>query len=144
MPAARRRSAVALGAERSSSPAVVVVSEKEKEKTLPQQAAIDAAVSAPTRRRKQQQSNTNTTVSGNQPFLTTWDAAPNHVRDNRFIIRGYRAGAHTFKTSFMSLLSIHNETGNIWTHLIGFIIFILLTVATVQLRPAPFRLGAEA
>lgn len=107
------------------------------ESTSVKQAAVDAAVSAPPRKRRPQ--------SNNQPraLLTTWESAPEHIKDNQFILRGYRTG-YNFRTSVASMFSIHNETGNIWTHLIGFLIFICLTVATVHLRPAPLHLGSEA
>ncbi|KAG7672276.1 hypothetical protein Ndes2526B_g06732 [Nannochloris sp. 'desiccata'] len=98
-------------------------------------AVIDAAISAPARKRRSQ--------SSKAPFLTSFDFAPEHVKDNEYILRGYRAG-HNFKTSITSVFRIHNETGNIWTHLAGFIIFICLTVATFHLRPAPLTLGADA
>ena len=52
------------------------------------------------------------------PFLSTFEQAPAHLRDNQFIRRGYRVG-HGFKDAIMSLVKVHNETGNIWTHLIG-------------------------
>jgi adiponectin receptor len=99
------------------------------------QAAIDAAISTPARKKRSQASNA--------PFLTSFDLAPEHVKDNEFILRGYRAG-HNFKTSITSVFRLHNETGNIWTHLLGFLLFICLTVATFHLRPAPLTLGADA
>ena len=34
--------------------------------------------------------------------------------------------------------------GNIWTHLVGFLIFLGLTAATFYLKPQPLRLGADA
>ena len=113
------------------------VRETEPESVSPKQAAVNAALSAPARKRRPQ------STSQGRAILTTWDFAPEHIKDNQFILRGYRAG-HNFKTSIMSMFRIHNETGNIWTHLIGFIIFICLTVATFYIRPAPLRLGSEA
>lgn len=50
--------------------------------------------------------------------FVTFDALPAHQRDNRYILRYYRSG-YGFKRSLRSLFSLHNETGNIWTHLIG-------------------------
>lgn len=76
-------------------------------------------------------------------FLTSFDQAPKHLRDNPFIRRGYRVG-HSAKDAIISAFKLHNESGNIWTHLIGFIVFLILTAVTVKLRPMPFRLGAEA
>jgi len=75
------------------------------------QQAREAAINAPRRRKRAQ-------TGGIEAFLTTWELAPLHLQDNKFILRGYRAG-HDFKAAIKSALRIHNETGNIWTHLIG-------------------------
>ncbi|KAG5488978.1 hypothetical protein JIQ42_00598 [Leishmania sp. Namibia] len=50
---------------------------------------------------------------------------PTYLRDNRYILRGYRA-YYTGKQCFTSLLRMHNETINIWTHLLGVIVFVVL------------------
>ena len=42
-----------------------------------------------------------------------------------------------FRKNLASLFRLHNETGNVWSHLIGFLIFVCLTAATVHLKPAP-------
>lgn len=100
--------------------------------------ALTAAINTPTRKRKHSKN-----IGRIEAFLTTWEYAPIHLQDNEYILRGYRVG-HNFKDAIKSALRIHNETGNIWTHLVGFVIFVFLTVATISLRPAPLRLGAEA
>lgn len=41
-----------------------------------------------------------------------------HLKDNPHILSYYRAN-YNFRRSLRSLFGIHNETGNIWTHLIG-------------------------
>jgi adiponectin receptor len=41
-----------------------------------------------------------------------------HLKDNPHILNYYRSG-YNFKKSLRSLFSLHNETGNIWTHLVG-------------------------
>ena len=100
-------------------------------------AAAEAASSyAPKRKRRPVQRQV-------KAFLTSFDQAPVHLRDNPFIKRGYRAG-YSFRDACISAFKLHNESGNIWTHLVGFIIFILLTALTVHLRPVPFSVGAEA
>lgn len=43
------------------------------------------------------------------------------MKDNHHIETGYRIGFKT-KQVFKSLFMIHNETVNIWTHLLGAII----------------------
>lgn len=52
------------------------------------------------------------------PLYTTFERAPVHLRDNKFILKGYRAN-FDFKSALVSALKLHNETGNIWSHLIG-------------------------
>eukprot|EP00834_Sanchytrium_tribonematis_P006806 NODE_539_length_6273_cov_0.700194.p2 type:complete len:308 gc:universal NODE_539_length_6273_cov_0.700194:4916-3993(-) len=47
---------------------------------------------------------------------------PHYIQDNPFILTGYRI-CKTYKDSWMSMLYWHNETMNIWTHLIPALIF---------------------
>jgi adiponectin receptor len=46
-------------------------------------------------------------------------------RFNPFILSGYRY-RYTVAMCMRSLFMVHNETGNVWTHLIGFAIFVSL------------------
>ncbi|KAL7753125.1 hypothetical protein RI367_001577 [Sorochytrium milnesiophthora] len=55
---------------------------------------------------------------------------PHFLQDNEFIHTGYRA-YYTFRESWLSMLRVHNETGNIWTHLLGFLLFTALLIATL-------------
>ncbi|TGZ81436.1 putative hemolysin-III channel protein Izh2 [Ascodesmis nigricans] len=48
-----------------------------------------------------------------------WDDLPAWMQDNHFIIRGYRPQSSSFKRSLGSLLYWHNESVNIYTHLLG-------------------------
>lgn len=43
---------------------------------------------------------------------------PDYLRDNEYITRYYRAD-YSVRESLASLFRLHNETGNIWTHLTG-------------------------
>jgi channel protein (hemolysin III family) len=52
-----------------------------------------------------------------------------------YIFTGYRVG-FTFSMCFRSVFQIHNETGNIWTHLLGFGLFVHLFVRTQALLAA--------
>ncbi|KAM3421498.1 hypothetical protein BST61_g1890 [Cercospora zeina] len=40
-------------------------------------------------------------------------------QDNHYITSHYRPASNSYKKSFHSILSLHNETINIWTHLLG-------------------------
>ncbi|KAH9578247.1 AdipoR/hemolysin-III-related [Trypanosoma melophagium] len=57
--------------------------------------------------------------------LYTFDQIPEHLADNRYIISGYRVN-YTTHMCLRSIFSLHNETFNIWTHLIGYVIFIVV------------------
>ncbi|KAI8617289.1 pPR-type GPCR protein [Chytriomyces sp. MP71] len=45
---------------------------------------------------------------------------PGWMFDNAYILTGYRQEMGTYADCFYSLSYLHNETGNIWTHFIGF------------------------
>jgi channel protein (hemolysin III family) len=57
----------------------------------------------------------------------TYDEAPPIMQDNPFILTGYRCG-YTFKMCCRSLFALHNETMNVWTHLVGVAFFLLLAL----------------
>ena len=59
------------------------------------------------------------------PFLGTWDDIPKYCQDNEYIITGYRINFHSIKLLLKSIFIVHNETFNIWSHLIGAIAFII-------------------
>lgn len=53
-------------------------------------------------------------------------------QDNHFIRSGYVKGTYSYKKSFGSLLYVHNETGNIYTHLLPSLI--LMTALVYYLK----------
>ncbi|XP_026388594.1 heptahelical transmembrane protein 4-like [Papaver somniferum] len=66
--------------------------------------------------------------------LVEYHALPGYLRDNEYIIGHYRA-EWPLKQTFLSIFSIHNETLNVWTHLIGFFLFLALTIYTAMKAP---------
>jgi adiponectin receptor len=50
--------------------------------------------------------------------LFHWNDLPEYLRDNEYIVTGYRADTGLWG-SLRSLFRLHNESGNIWTHLCG-------------------------
>jgi adiponectin receptor len=50
--------------------------------------------------------------------LIHWDDVPHWMQDNAHIKTSYRKASYSYKRSFASILHLHNETVNIWTHLI--------------------------
>lgn len=68
-------------------------------------------------------------------LLLAWDELPAWRRDNAFITTGYRPTSHSYRRSLASVLAVHNESVNIWTHLLGAVVFVALgaTAALVTL-----------
>lgn len=52
-----------------------------------------------------------------------WDDLPSWQQDNHYITSGYRPATSSFRRSFASLGYIHNESVNIYSHLIGAVAF---------------------
>ena len=53
---------------------------------------------------------------------------PDWMKDNEYLQVGHRPELNSFKECFKSIFGIHSETGNIWTHLIGFVAFVTVTI----------------
>uniref|UniRef100_A0A0K0EP17 Adiponectin receptor protein n=1 Tax=Strongyloides stercoralis TaxID=6248 RepID=A0A0K0EP17_STRER len=67
----------------------------------------------------------------------TWEAVwtvqnfeelPDWLKDNEYLLTGHRPPLPSFIECFKSILSLHTETGNIWTHLIGCVAFFILAM----------------
>ena len=58
--------------------------------------------------------------------IGTFHDAQKFIQDNEFIKNGYILNCNTYKKTFFSLFICHNETVNIWSHLLGALIFIFL------------------
>lgn len=52
-----------------------------------------------------------------------WNELPSWQQDNHYIHSGYRPASYSFHKSFASLGYLHNESVNIYSHLLGAIIF---------------------
>ncbi|XP_010274409.1 PREDICTED: heptahelical transmembrane protein 4-like [Nelumbo nucifera] len=63
--------------------------------------------------------------------LVEYHSLPGYLRDNEFILGHYRS-EWPLKQTFLSIFTIHNETLNVWTHLIGFFLFLSLTIYTMK------------
>ncbi|KAL3158131.1 hypothetical protein ABBQ32_011728 [Trebouxia sp. C0010 RCD-2024] len=107
----------------------------------PHQTARDAAASVPGRRNKPSTSTPKQQKKRLRQAYAAYSHLPKELQDNEFITTGYR-GEMGFLDSVKSLFGLHNETGNIWTHLIGFMLFLILTVVTVFAKPVPLALGS--
>lgn len=56
--------------------------------------------------------------------------APEYLKDNEYIKNGYLINCHSVKLVLRSLFVCSNETINVWSHLLGCIISILLIIFT--------------
>jgi hypothetical protein len=52
-----------------------------------------------------------------------WNDLPHWQQDNHYIHSGYRPASYSFRKSFASLGYLHNESVNIYSHLIGAVLF---------------------
>ena len=55
--------------------------------------------------------------------LLRWDELETWQRDNAYIQSGYRPATNSYRGSLASLARLHNESVNIWTHLVGALVF---------------------
>jgi len=63
--------------------------------------------------------------------LVTWEELPAWMKDNECIRTGYRpADVLSSGQCVNSIFRIHNESGNIWSHLLAFLAFLVLMVVT--------------
>jgi len=70
-----------------------------------------------------------------------WGDLPKWQQDNHYIHSGYRPASSSFKKSFASLGYLHNESVNIYSHLLGAVAFsiagtILYTAIKPRYEPA--------
>ena len=59
------------------------------------------------------------TVTLEEKLLLLWDDLPHWRRDNAYITSGYRPSKASYFHSLLSLGHLHNESVNIWSHLLG-------------------------
>ena len=53
---------------------------------------------------------------------------PEWMKDNEHLHKGHRPELQSAAECFKSIFRIHTETGNIWTHMIGFFAFLVVTI----------------
>ena len=64
-------------------------------------------------------------------ILGTFNDVPAYCKQNEYIKKGYRLNCDSISKSLKSLFILHNESVNIWSHLIGAILFVLLIFYTI-------------
>lgn len=60
--------------------------------------------------------------------LLNYNELPHWFKDNQYIQTGYRKITHNTYKCIQSIFTLHNETFNIWSHLVGCIEFALLLI----------------
>lgn len=80
-------------------------------------AAKSASLRAPPRRKRPVQSTARQRRNNTPPSYAS-NNQYSSAQDNEYIATGYR-GQLTYWGTVKSLFRLHNETGNIWTHLLG-------------------------
>ncbi|KAG0068493.1 hypothetical protein BGZ89_004639 [Linnemannia elongata] len=58
--------------------------------------------------------------------ICCWDELPPWMKDNPAIVTGYRRPTHSYSKTIASLGYLHNESVNIWSHLLGAITFVIV------------------
>uniref|UniRef100_A0A7C9AYH0 Uncharacterized protein n=1 Tax=Opuntia streptacantha TaxID=393608 RepID=A0A7C9AYH0_OPUST len=66
----------------------------------------------------------------NERRFLKYEALPDYMKDNEYI-RDYYRCEWPLKDTFLSVFIWHNETLNVWTHLAGFLIFLVMTVVSL-------------
>ena len=64
--------------------------------------------------------------------LFKFNDLPEWMKDNEYITDMHRPQIKNIVSCLRSIFSIHAETGNIWTHLIGALVFLCLIIYTLS------------
>jgi adiponectin receptor len=75
-------------------------------------------------------------TKASRTLTVLWNDLPTWLQDNQHIHSGYRPASNSYRKSLASLTHLHNESVNIYTHLIGAVLALLAgTYAYGSLRP---------
>lgn len=56
----------------------------------------------------------------------SFESLPKYLQDNEYLKSNHRPPMYSFRGCFKSIFRMHTETWNIWTHLLGFVFFVVL------------------
>ena len=76
------------------------------------------------------ESNENLIFEKKELIIGNYEEAPEYLKDNEYIRSGYLINCNTFKKVLSSLIKCHNETMNVWSHLLGTLIAIIFIFYT--------------
>lgn len=77
---------------------------------------------------------------GSLPKIGLFHEAHAFLKDNEFIHSGYRIYFNSTRHIMRSLFMLHNESANVWSHLLGVLVFFILLAYTA----AALDIQAEA
>ena len=77
------------------------------------------------------------TMRPTEARTVTWPEIPEWQRDNKYILSGYRPEKADYLEVLSSLTFIHNETCNVYTHLIGALVLPFIAMASLKLLSKP-------
>ena len=66
--------------------------------------------------------------------LIPFDLQPTWLKDNEFLQASYRPVTESYRRCINSIFSLHTETFNIWTHLLGSVFILLLSLSALYLH----------
>ena len=78
-----------------------------------------------------------TTRSTPEARTVAWREVSEWQRDNKYILSGYRPEKADYLEILTSLTSLHNETCNVYTHLIGALLLPLIAAAFMRALSEP-------
>ena len=58
-------------------------------------------------------------IEESQILIGKYEEAPDYLKDNEYIKTGYLLNINSVSKVFRSLFKCHNETMNVWTHILG-------------------------
>ena len=67
-------------------------------------------------------------------MVVSFDTLPSWLRHNKYLIHGHRPPMPSFSKCFGTMFRLHTETWNIWTHLVGVVIFCVLALCVYVFR----------
>ena len=77
-------------------------------------------------------------------LLVLWDDLPGWQQDNQYIHGGYRPASASYWTSFRSLGYVHNESFNIYSHLLGAVLFTAISVMLYSTLESRYPAASKA
>jgi predicted membrane channel-forming protein YqfA (hemolysin III family) len=78
------------------------------------------------------------------PKIGFFHEAHAFLKDNEYILSGYRIYFNSTRHILRSLFMLHNESANVWSHLIGVMLFcVLLGYTALSLDIQPGQIACE-